>query len=641
MAVSQETVEKLAEMMRGTRIQRYEDHRKLLREGDSICNYCLTQYHDCCGCEFSPNCDLTSDIQIRNEPNIDLITEEEQEQFRVLQDAVSWAIVELGWEPRWYQIGPLRCSARHMILRSGRQVGKTEILALLALYTAAVHPGRRVVIIGPYQEHVDIIFERIREFITKSELLTDTSFRIRDKMNPHDIVFNHPDGRSSIHGITAGTRTGQKGDKSRGRSPHVLIVDEQDLLDDKTMESMLASLTGTGEIGRIVVSGTPTGRHGLYWKWATNRKLDFKEFHFRSNVSPNWTPELELFYRESYSESSYAHEFDAEFGEEELGVFQHKFIDASLSEYSILNGKPVPGEIYSMGVDWNRKGKGVHIIVVGYDPETQMFCPRLKSIVDPTEFVQLHAINEVVRLNQEWKPEFIYVDQGDGDTQVEALHLHGLHHPGTGLHTKVKGIVFGSKVEIRDPLTKGRIKKPLKPFMVDLCVRRIESGYCILPSSEDTEYGLVGQMRNFRVARWGRDGQKVYADENDHTLVAWMLGVYAIVMELSDIAKVDHTTRVAHTGPLGHGGMADLTSGHKLQEFKERLRRLEPKSRSMITQSVKERMAPIIDSMMRRGHYDLSGISIQDKLKKLNKPGYSSGRRTSWRDSGKPHRSTW
>lgn len=635
-----DVIEKLAAAARPRRLARYREHRAATFDIDVICGHCLDEYHETAQDEFAPVCALTSDIQIRSTDGFDRLSEQDQAEYQIYNDSITWALWELDWKPRWYQVAPLRCSARKKVFRMGRQIGKTEILAILALYNIATKANFRVVILCPYQDQVDLIFERLRNFMLKSELLSDPGFRIRDKMNPHEIVFQHEGGRSSVIGITAGIRTGQKGDKARGQTPDLLIIDEADMIDDESLEAILAMLTGRGDGAQMVISSTPTGRRGLYHKWCTNKKMDFKEFYFPSKVSPHWTPEMELFYRESYSENGYAHEFLADFGEMEVGVFQHRFIEESLQVYSVRDTRPQPGMIHSMGVDWNRRGKGVHIIITAYNPVSQDFKVVLKDIVDASEFVQIKAIRRIADLNNIWKPEYIYVDHGDGDTQIEALKTYGMEHPDTGLHRKLVGVDFGSKVVVRDPLTHGFVKKPVKPFMVDLCVRRVEMGMCIMPKSEDNKNGLVGQMRDYTVIRYGRDGQKIYKDEDEHTLIAWMLSIYGIIMELSDIAKVNHATKVAHTGPLGHPEGLDLVANHEVREFRDKKKRLEPQSRKIVTDSMKERVAPLL--LNPSGKIDLSGLSIRGRLGQLSRAGPGHFGRPSWKNKGSSGgRSRW
>lgn len=584
-------------------------------------------YSETCSKEFSPNCFLATDIQIREQlDGTNVLDADEVNEWWTFNDPISWAKFEFDWDPRWYQVEPLRCTARKKVLRCGRQIGKTEILSLLGLFYPATRPNFRTVILCPYQDQVDIIFTRIRGFIQRSDTLSNPEFRIHDKMNPHTIEFYHPEGNSSLIGVTTGIRTGQKGDKTRGQTPSMLIVDEGDMLDDQTLESILASLTGTGAIAQMVVSFTPTGKRGLVYRWTTNKKMDFKEFHFTSKVSPNWTPELELFYRESYSQAGYGREFDAEFGEMEVSLFQHKHIELSLQDYDIKKAPPEKGEIYCFGVDWNRKGIGVHIVVVGYKPETGQFRVAHKEIIDAGDFTQLTAVNRLAELNKIWDPDFIYVDTGYGDTQIETLKVLGMGDPGSRLHRKVVGVDFGSKVVVRDPLTKDFVKKPVKPFMVDLCVRRVESGVCVFPKTEDTQFGLVGQLRRFTVVRYGREGQPVFTDDTEHTAIAWMLGVYGILMEMSDIAKVPVSTRVVMTGQLGQVVTREGMSA-KIKAQKEQQKRLEPQPRTLgLTQSKKDR------------EFDQFLLSFGKPGAKRSPERTSAGSRSTWEHSRKGRR---
>jgi replicative DNA helicase len=376
-------------------------------------------------------------------------------------------------------------------------------------------------------------------------------------------------------------RTGQKGDKSRGQTPNLLIVDEGDMLDDETLESILASLTGTGPIAQMILSSTPTGRREMFYKWCVNKALGFREFHYSSMVSPNWSAEMELFYRETYSENAFAHEFLAEFGEMEIGIFQHKFVEASLADYSITKAEPARGDIHAFGVDWNRKGVGVHIIVSAYSPETGKMRPVYKEVISAGEFTQHKSISRIAELNTIWNPEWIYVDEGDGTTQIEALKLWGMQHPTTRLHRKIRGIDFGSTTMIRDPLTKAFVKKAVKPLVVDMCARNVERLNVVLPRAEDTSTGLVGQMREFRILRYGRDARPVYSDDKEHTLIAWMLSIFAFVMEMTDLAKVNSSNRVAFTGHMGTGDTQIIP--FQSREFREKRDKVASRPRTFDT----------------------------------------------------------
>ena len=148
-----------------------------------------------------------------------------------------------------------------------------------------------------------------------------------------------------------------------------------------------------------------------------------------------------------------------------------------------------------------------------------------------------------------YNPEFIYVDAGFGQTQVEMLKKYGKRTQGSKLYKKVVPYAMGSNIEIRDPVTQRKIKKPAKPFMVNNSVLQLEQDRIILPVSEDTQIlvesseekesgrgqGLVQQMRNFSIERVSTTGLPTYSQNEEHTLTAWMLSLAAFSLEMSDL----------------------------------------------------------------------------------------------------------
>lgn len=451
-------------------------------------------------------------------------------------------------------------------------VHNTEALAVTALFDAVNASKAEIIVLCPNQEHVDIIFKRIRSFMSKSDLLNDEKFKVVDTRDPQRIEFCHPDGNSTIRGIPAGSS--KKADRIRGHTPTHLIIDEMDLLTEEALDSAISAIHGAGAHTKITASSTPTGQHAKFFQWCTVHSIGFKEFHRASSVSPNWTDEIELLYRQTCSINTYAHEFDADWGELEAGVFPTKHIQTSLLSYDILDATPTKHEFYVIGVDWNRIGTGANIIIVGYNMADEKFRVAYREVVDPDAFTQHVAIERIVELNRIWNPKYIYVDVGDGTTQVEALHLRGMQEPATRLHSRVKAIDFGAKVEISDPL-QGLVKKSVKPLMVDLCVRQLEAGRVILPESEDNKYGLVGQIRDYRIKRYGKNGP-VYQDGNDHMLVAWMLSIYAFLVEMSELTGPSVGARPTM---VLQGATDSMSFAKAVEEEAKRKERLAPVSR--------------------------------------------------------------
>jgi hypothetical protein len=119
-------------------------------------------------------------------------------------------------------------------------------------------------------------------------------------------------------------------------------------------------------------------------------------------------------------------------------------------------------------------------------------------------------------------------------------------------------------------------------------------------------------MRHFKVERYGREGQPIYSDDKEHTLIAWMLSIYAIIMELSDIAKARTSSKIAFTGPLGQPGNSLVVGGQK-RTLRDKLRKLAPVPRSFPSPAHRARVGAAMASRMTPGD-DMGGLSLRSRV---------------------------
>ena len=444
----------------------------------------------------------------------------------------------------------------------------TETLCVKMMHYAYTNEHTTSLVIAPYKNQVGLIFDRLEYFLSTSPGIK-ASIK-RNTKNPYRVELHNG---SKIMGFTSGTRTGAKSTGIRGQDAHAIFLDEADFLSSSDFEVILAILASRPDC-YLWASSTPIGKREMYWRWCTDKSLGFKEFHYPSSVSPAWTKETEILERSMYSEQGYNHEFEANFGEEAEGVFLNNHIDDSLSKFNLGKIRRNDKSLYTIGVDWNTSEKGTHVIVTEWNQNLKngsgAFRPVEKVIIGQTEFTQTKACEEIIKLNEKWNPGAIYVDQGFGYAQIELLHKYGLKNLNSGLVHKVKGINFGDKIEIRDPATRQKVKKHIKPFIVNLCVKRLEDGYIMLPEEEDVKHGLVGQMRDFTVVRRSAAGQPIYSDDDDHSLVAFMLTIHAATMENSDMVRLNTVPHIALGGTFGEHKDKNLVVNKKRADEKQK-----------------------------------------------------------------------
>ena len=137
--------------------------------------------------------------------------------------------------------------------------------------------------------------------------------------------------------------------------------------------------------------------------------------------------------------------------------------------------------------------------------------------------------------------DYLYVDYGAGDTNIEELSLYGKSHPELGLNKKLRVIDSGATVDHYDHVLQKHVKKRNKSLMVSFSVISLEEGMFILPKEEDTNTRLVGQMREYKVKNVTSRGEFSYEGE-DHILDAFNLAVYGFQQNYGSLL----TTKVTY-----------------------------------------------------------------------------------------------
>jgi len=508
-----------------------------------------------------------------------------QEYYAWLREHPNESILGKSRYHRPYQAQMLRCTSKRKIFRIGRQAGKTETMVIAMLFCMFTKPdvaeneGFEVIVITPFQAQIEVIFTRIQQLISTSAI-TQNSVR-RDVKAPIYTIELH--NSSKIRGFTAGTKSGGNADSVRGQHANMLVFDEADYLSSKDMDSAMSIITNFPQ-ATLWMSSTPSGRRDKFYQSCQSDR--FKEFFFPSYVNPLWSTDLAATYKETMTSIAYKHEIEADFGEQEEGVFQNAYIQSAKKDYRYGQLPPTSGWTYTMGVDWNDTANGTTIAIIGFDPTQLKFILVDRHIVSRDGWTQVAAMTKIVELNRIWNPIAIYIDAGHGGTQWELLRKYGYdamiepskgaRHPDSRLKDIVKKYDFGSKVETRDLFTKQIIQKPAKPFLVESTVRRFEAGdFCFSMYDEVLEK----QLGNYIIDRVTPTGLPVYKPleeaVGDHTLDAVMLSLLAFVMEISPLGKPKYETGFAFSGGFGDAteAMQDdglrINSRSKQETFKE------------------------------------------------------------------------
>ena len=532
-------------------------------------------------------------------------------EYIVTDNPILWAKVYLDWEARDYQFAILTegKKSKKLVLRLGRRLGKTDDMCVLILWFAYTQynkgPNNQydIIIATPYETQIDLIFKRLHQLIEVSPLLGGLISRDVH----HNICFNINGVTSNILGLTAGANNATGGANStRGQRADVIILDECDYIGSNQVTNILNIRNEAPERIRLICASTPSGKHEEYYRWCigaskkyyptqddiknnrfTGYKIDEKavgegngwtEIYAPSNVNKELlkiNPDTLQTYlediRDELSEMRYVQEVMAEFGEEELGVYQKKYIYEAVKEGERLGYryitkwskqdreaylKRTQGQcIRILGVDWDKYAAATNMVCMEFDRFHQdadgRIVPLFKMLfrieIARSDFTYVNAMNKIIELNDEYKFDWIAIDRGYGEVQLEMLHKYGLEHEETGLADKVIGYQFSQKIEVTDPYTRKKDSKDLKPFMVNNSVNLFEKGKIVLDPKDKT---MIQQLEEYRVKSISASGKPIYTDENEHAIDSMNLALLAFEQHHGELLKKVFSIKTIFIGTL-------------------------------------------------------------------------------------------
>ena len=433
------------------------------------------------------------------------------------------------------------------LLGNGMITHNSFVMCIDILHFMVTTDNVRVLLITPYEKQIIEMMDTIIKLLENSNSLRGTYAHNKSR---HELRFLG--NNSVIKSLSTGGDKAGGGDKARGQPADMLVFDEIDYVSQSDIEAAIAILFDNPKC-RVLMATTPTGKRGFFYNRCIDKALRYKEFHHFSHVSPSVTKHAHEEILASSSTAAFLREILAEFGEEMVGVFSNDDIDKSLKPYKLEDVRakgPQPNMKYIIGVDWNGRAIGVHIVVVGYNLKTGFFTMCDKIIVRNEQFTQDKACTTIIEAFKYWRANFIYVDAGHGSTQCEIILKHAQLTNDQALAQALVPIWMQGYQEIRNPISGQIEKKPNKEFAVNLLVNRMERGLVTLPKSEDykldgdqstdADWGLICQMRNFYVAKISATGSPKYGTTPDHTLTAFYLAVLGFQMKMSDLGSAPY-----------------------------------------------------------------------------------------------------
>lgn len=224
----------------------------------------------------------------------------------------------------------------NLCLRSGRQVGKSTIIARKAAEFALNNPKKLIMVIAYVERQAQLIFGKILNNIhyqNKSQIE-------KGKKKPTKHIINLKNG-STIHCYAAG----ETGWGIMGFTIDLLIADEAAFINEEVWNSVTPALAVTQ--GHIWLLSTPKLKEGYYYKCFTDPT--FMSFHQSSEDCPRIPKEFLEQKKKEFTKAQYAQMYLGEFVDDFKRVFSEEWIKkvCTLPPGSTSS----PGGDFYLGVD--------------------------------------------------------------------------------------------------------------------------------------------------------------------------------------------------------------------------------------------------------------------------------------------------
>jgi len=281
----------------------------------------------------------------------------------------------------------------NLVLRSGRQVGKSFVIGRKAAQYALENPKKLIMVISKTERQAGLLFAKILENIHKIK-----KYDIKKgKDRPTKHIINLKNG-SVIHCLPAG----DTGFGLMGFTIDLLIADEAAFIPEEVWNSLIPALAITR--GNIWLLSTPFIKKGYYYNCFQDPS--FTAFHTSSEDCPRRDDEFLARQKEKLTKAQYTQMYLGQFVDE----IQQFFSDELIRE--ICTGKRreriKPGKYY-LGCDVARMDRDEFTYEIGEKIKDKMI--HVESIV--TKNVPLPvSTRRIIALNEEYNFKKEFIDSG-------------------------------------------------------------------------------------------------------------------------------------------------------------------------------------------------------------------------------------
>jgi hypothetical protein len=395
----------------------------------------------------------------------------------------------------------------NIVLCTGRQVGKTTIMAMKAVEYMINNPGSKIIIVSLTEDQAKLIIIMMLDYMEKKDRRMIA--RGKNKPTQNKLILTN---KSSALARPVGTT----GDAVRGFTGDVLIIDEASRMPELVWTASRPTLLTTG--GQIWMCSTPHGKQGYFWEAFQNKNDKYFVFHISSEkaihdrpVNDNWT-ETKREGAINFLELEKSDMSSLQYGQEYLGLFldelRQYFPDELIEKVCSIKRREtiLKNRYYSLGVDIARMGNDSSTFEI-IDKISEKNLIQVENIVTKkTRTTQTE--DRIFQLNRQYDNiKNIYIDAGSGSLGVGVFD-HLLDNP----ETKRKVVAINNRARPLDREGKKKTKL-LKEDLYDNLLSLMERGYIKLLDDEDIRISLKSVQYEFLKKEMGFTQMRIFGND--------------------------------------------------------------------------------------------------------------------------------
>lgn len=336
----------------------------------------------------------------------------------ILKDPTKFFKWTTSFEPYGYQKEVLNSffkgNTNKLVVRAGRQVGKSEVIASLALLYAILNEKSLVLITSATERQAKIIFDKIVSSFDRTHILFD----LIEGQTAVEIRFKN---KSKIICLPSG-----EGNTIRGFSPTLLLIDEAAFVKDKVFDALMPMLWRGA---KFIMISTPYGKRGQFYNSFQDK--NYVNFHITVDdcineqtnelTKKSMMESLEAI-KNSSTEMTWRQEYLAEFIDELDAFFPQSLVETCLDDcWTEQRFGKYP---YYLGVDIAREGTDESAYVVTSQHPDGIYYVQYYETTSKTKLTD--AMGRVLNMKDKWKPDLISMDttglgSGVGDVVNEKI----------------------------------------------------------------------------------------------------------------------------------------------------------------------------------------------------------------------------